>query len=114
MLSNGDTKSVEVVLDINEDEVEGENYSDLALGEKFEILDTEDDFEKKTITKIFNICRNGETSKLKNIESGSEKSMKRIKKWLEKSHDDKAKYMMIWLDNYFFLRSIILRSTVQL
>ena len=87
---NGDAiKSVDdlVLVDMNDDEVDGDSDSDPTLNETFEILDTEDDFEKKTITKIFNFCRNGEITKLKSLEHRTNK--KRFKKWLEQSHDDK-------------------------
>ena len=87
MLSNGGIKSEEVVVNMTEDEVDGDSDSDLNLAETFEILDTEDDFEKKTITKIFNFCRNGEIEKLKLM--GQRTNKKRFKKWLEQSHDDK-------------------------
>ena len=89
MSSNGDVKRQirrDISLDIDDDEVDGD--SDLTLGESFEILDTEDDFEKKTITKIFTFCRNGEISKLESLVLRTNK--KRLKRWLEKSHDDKV------------------------
>ena len=93
MLSNGDiNKSVDVVVNMIEDEVDGYSDSELTLtDETFDILDAEDDFEKKTITKIFNYCRNGEIEKLKTM--ATKKNKKRFKKWLEKSHDDKASYI---------------------
>ena len=91
MLSNGDiNKSVDVVVNMIEDD--GYSDSELTLtDETFDILDAEDDFEKKTITKIFNYCRNGEIEKLKTM--ATKKNKKRFKKWLEKSHDDKASYI---------------------
>ena len=90
MLSNGDiNKSVDVVVNMTEDEVDGYSDSELTLtDETFDILDAEDDFEKKTITKIFNYCRNGEIEKLKTM--ATKQNKKRFKKWLGKSHDDKA------------------------
>ena len=90
MLSNGDiNRSVDVVVNMTEDEVDGYSDSELTLtDETFDILDAEDDFEKKTITKIFNVCRNGEIDKLKAM--GQRTNKKRFKKWLGKSHDDKA------------------------
>ena len=91
MSSNGDVKRQirrDISLDIDDDEVDGD--SDLTLGESFEILDTEDDFEKKTITKIFTFCRNGEISKLESLVLRTRTNKKRLKRWLEKSHDDKV------------------------
>ena len=65
MLSNEHiNKSEDVVVNMTEDEVDGYSDSEQTFtDETFDILDAEDDFEKKTITKIFNYCRNG---KLKN------------------------------------------------
>ena len=95
MLSNEHiSKSEDVVVNMTEDEVDGYSDSELTLtDETFDILDAEDDFEKKTITKIFNYCRNGEIKKLKTMAQRTNK--KRFKKWLVKSHDDKASYICL-------------------
>lgn len=54
--------------------------------ESFEILETDDDSEKKIITKLFQVCRTGQLEKLKTLsKTFPEKKMKK----LLQNHDDK-------------------------
>ena len=72
----------DVHIDLEEEDVDGPS----GVEEVFDVLEAEDDFEKKIITKIFNLCRNGDLEKLKSLENTY--SRRRMTRWLA-SHDDK-------------------------
>ena len=80
----------DVHIDLEEEDVDGPS----GVEEVFDVLEAEDDFEKKIITKIFNLCRNGDLEKLKSLENTY--SRRRMTRWLA-SHDDKYSMSLIVL-----------------
>lgn len=80
----------DVHIDLEEEDVDGPS----GVEEVFDVLEAEDDFEKKIITKIFNLCRNGDLEKLKSLENTY--SRRRMTRWLA-SHDDKYSMSVIVL-----------------
>lgn len=73
------SKSVTIEVPDEPDGIEEETY---------QVLEAEDDFERKDTTKIFNLCLSGDVEKLIKLEKSKTFSEKKFKKCIA-SHDDK-------------------------